>query len=130
MLVLTIRTDKPEAEIRLFEDQSQLTELVWQAHRELGTTIHRQIQALLASCNKQLSDVDGIVAYEGPGSFTGLRIGLSVANALADGLSKPIVAAGTEDWQQQGIERLLAGQTDTIALPKYGAPVTITVQKK
>ena len=130
MLVLTVRTDKPEAEIRLFQDQTQLGELVWHAHRELGTTIHKQISALLANSNKQLTAIEGIVVYEGPGSFTGLRIGLSVANALADGLKLPIIAAGNDDWQQQGIERLLAGQTDTIALPKYGAPVTITVQKK
>jgi tRNA threonylcarbamoyladenosine biosynthesis protein TsaB len=129
MLILSIRTDKPEAELRLFGDQSQLAEIVWQAHRELGTTIHVKIKELLDSQQKQLSDIEGIVAFQGPGSFTGLRIGLSVANALSDGLGVPIVAARGDAWQPDGISRLQKGERDPLAMPEYGAPVHITQQK-
>jgi tRNA threonylcarbamoyladenosine biosynthesis protein TsaB len=129
MIILTMRTDKPEAELRLFDGQTQLTEIVWQAHRELAETIHLKIKELIESQHKQLGDIEGIVAFQGPGSFTGLRIGLSVANALSDGLNVPIVGSKGEDWQQTGIERLQKGERDPVAMPEYGAPVHITQQK-
>ncbi len=130
MLILTIRTDKPDAELRLFDDQNQLAEIVWQAHRQLAETLHLKIKDLLARQQKTLADLEGIVAYQGPGSFTGLRIGLSVANALADALQLPIVAGISEDWQVVGIAKLLAGDQDGLVMPEYGAPVRITEQKK
>lgn len=130
MLILAIRTDKPEAEIRLFDGQTQVAETVWHAHRELAETIHLKIKELLDSSQKSLQDIAGIVAFQGPGSFTGLRIGLSVANALSDGLSVPIIAAQGDDWQQVSIVRLQKGERDQVAMPEYGAPVHITPQKR
>jgi tRNA threonylcarbamoyladenosine biosynthesis protein TsaB len=130
VIILTIRTDKPEAELRLFEGQTQLAEIVWQAHRELAETIHLKIKELLDSQQKQLQEIEGVVVFQGPGSFTGLRIGLSVANALADSLSVPIVGTQTDGWQNLGIIRLQNHENDTTVLPEYGAPVNITAQKK
>lgn len=123
MLILTIRTDKPEAELGLFEDGRQLAYETWQAHRQLAETIHVKIKALLEleSQKYKLADVQGLVVYKGPGSFTGLRIGISVANALADGLSLPIVGETGETWHTKGIERIAAGSNDTVVQPEYGA---------
>jgi tRNA threonylcarbamoyladenosine biosynthesis protein TsaB len=130
MIILTIRTDKPEAEIGLYEGQQKLEYEVWHAHRELSVTIHRKIESLLAAQGKRLADLTGIVGFAGPGSFTGLRIGLTVANTLAYSLQLPIVGAQGETWIETGIARLLAGDQDVIALPEYGSPVHITQQKK
>lgn len=130
MIILTVRTDNPEAEIGLFDDQNQLAYKKWHAHRELSNTIHAKIKELLVSRQKDFDDIGGIVCFEGPGSFTGLRIGLTVADALARGLDIPIVATQGKIWLEQGIARLLAGQNDHIVLPHYGAPVHITQQKK
>ncbi len=129
MIVLTLRTDKPEAEIGLYQDGVQLKYEIWQAHRMLAETLHQQIATLLQSLGKSWDDIEAIIIYKGPGSFTGLRIGLSVANALAYSLQVPIVAT-SDDWIEQGLSRLRAGETDKIALPEYGAPVHITQQKK
>jgi tRNA threonylcarbamoyladenosine biosynthesis protein TsaB len=129
MLVLTIRTDKPEAEVGLYDGQKQLAYEVWHAHRELSVTIHQKIEGLLAGQGKRLEDLEGIVGFAGPGSFTGLRIGLTVANALAYGLQIPVVAQ-KDNWIEPGIVRLEAGKRDKIALPEYGAPAHITQQKK
>jgi tRNA threonylcarbamoyladenosine biosynthesis protein TsaB len=131
MLILTIRTDQPDAEIGLFADDTQLAYETWYAHRQLSVSLHQKIVDLLAAQGKVLQDLEGIVGYAGPGSFTGLRIGLTVANGLAYGLDLPIVAiAGPDQWIQKGITKLRAGQRDPLALPEYGAPVHITVQKK
>jgi tRNA threonylcarbamoyladenosine biosynthesis protein TsaB len=129
MIILAVRTDKPEAELVLFDGQTKLEEIIWQAHRELAETIHIKIRELLETQSKSLKDLEGIITYQGPGSFTGLRIGLSVANALADSLAIPIVGAMGNAWQAESIKRLLAGESDPVVMPEYGAPVHITTPK-
>ena len=130
MIILTIRTDKPEAEIGLYDDQTQLAYETWSAHRQLAETIHQKINALLAGQQQTLQALHGIVCYQGPGSFTGLRIGLTVGNALAYSLGVPIVAAQDPAWLEAGIRRLVRGKVDEIALPYYGAEAHITPPKK
>lgn len=130
MLILTIRTDKPESEIGLFEDYNKIGYETWLAHRQLAETIHQKIENLLATNNRKLSDLEGLVCFKGPGSFTGLRIGLSVGNALSYGLKIPVVSTASDEWQNIGINKLLAGDNDLLALPEYGAPVFTTKPKK
>ena len=130
MIVLTIRTDKPEAELGVYEDQNQLTYETWEAHRTLSDTLHSKIEEILNKSSKSLKDVQGIAIYKGPGSFTGLRIGMSVANALAYAQSIPVVAKAGDDWIKDSIGDLLAGKNDKIALPEYGAPAKTTTPRK
>lgn len=130
MLILTIRTDRPEAEIGLFDDDVALKYTKWQAHRELSITIHKKILKVLKSQKKDWKDLEGIVCYKGPGSFTGLRIGLTVGNTLASGLEIPIVSTTGKDWTEKGIEKVSKGKNEKVALPKYGAPVHITKPRK
>ena len=85
---------------------------------------------MLDEQGKTLEDLTGIVAYQGPGSFTGLRIGLSVANALAYGLSIPIVGATGDDWLKTSRQALQTRPETKPITPEYGAPVHITQQKK
>ncbi len=130
MLILTIRTDKPESEIGLYDDETQIAYVTWQAHRELAETIHHKLKALLQQNSKSLDDLEAVVCYEGPGSFTGLRIGISVANALAYSLGIPAVATSGDNWIKQAIDRLLKGDTDAVLLPEYGGEIHITKPKK
>lgn len=129
MLILTLRTDKTKAEIGLYENEKQLAYGSWEAHRQLAETIHKKIEKLLQSKQKKLSDIQGIIVYKGPGSFTGLRIGISVANTISYSLSIPIIAE-TDAWIEFGIKKILEGKSDKVALPDYGSPVHITKQKK
>ena len=52
MMILTIRTDNPQAEIGLYADGKKVSYQTWQAHRELSSTIHAKIRKLLESCGK------------------------------------------------------------------------------
>jgi tRNA threonylcarbamoyladenosine biosynthesis protein TsaB len=130
VIILTIRTDKPEAEVGLYNDKEQLAYETWQAHRQLAETIHHKIEALLRSQAMSWPDIAGIVCFQGPGSFTGLRIGIAVANTLAYSYGIPIVAVQDPEWLEQGINEVLQGKTDKIAMPCYGADAHITQQKK
>jgi tRNA threonylcarbamoyladenosine biosynthesis protein TsaB len=129
MLILTIRTDKPEAEIGLFQQADTLVYSTWQAHRQLAETIHAKIRELLESQGRQLADVGGIIVFKGPGSFTGLRIGLSVANALAYSLRVPIVSATGNKWLEIGRQRLDQAADEQLALPEYGSLPHVTAPK-
>jgi tRNA threonylcarbamoyladenosine biosynthesis protein TsaB len=130
VIILTIRTDKPEAEIGLYDDDTQLAYEVWHAHRQLAETIHQKIEALLQGQDKTLTDIQGIVTFQGPGSFTGLRIGLTVANALKYSYDLPIVSQQDPSWIETGVARLKKGESDELAMPYYGADAHITPQKK
>ena len=128
--ILAIRTDKPEAELYIYDGEEKLAEIKWKAHRQLAETIHRQIEKILNKSSISLSGINGIVVFKGPGSFTGLRIGHSVANALAYAQNTPIVTRDGEDWFKQGIEDLLAGKNDKIVTPEYGAPAKTTSPRR
>lgn len=130
MIILTLRTDKPEAEIGLFKDGTELVYKKWTAHRQLAETLHSQIAKILQSVGVDWGDIKGVVVFKGPGSFTGLRIGLSVANALAYSYGLPIVGTQGKDWLKDGLAKLQKGQNDQMVLPKYGSPVYTTPPKK
>lgn len=102
MLIFTLRTDNPEAEIGLYDDATQLAYETWTAHRQLAETIHARVKTMLDGQDKDWHDIKSIVVFQGPGSFTGLRIGLTVANALAQGLNVPIVATQNPRWIETG----------------------------
>lgn len=130
MLIITIRTDKPEAELGLYQDDKQVAYSTWEAHRKLAETIHLKIRQLLESEGVDLQGLDGIVIYKGPGSFTGLRIGFSVANALSSSLEIPIVSASDPRWIERGIFSLMEGNNEIISMPEYGAEPRTTQAKK
>lgn len=130
MLTITLRTDKPEAEIGLFDGDDKLAYETWHAHRTLAETIHTKLRDMLESQAKTWHDIEGIVVFQGPGSFTGLRIGITVANTLAYALQLPIVGTMGDDWVAEGKAALQNGRNDGQVMPEYGSDAHITPQKK
>jgi tRNA threonylcarbamoyladenosine biosynthesis protein TsaB len=130
-MILTIRTDKPDAEISLYvAEGDQLATHTWYAHRSLADTLLGEIRDLLATQQKTFADLTGVIVFRGPGSFTGLRIGISVANALAYGQEIPIVGALGNEWVASGLRLLKNQASDKIVTPEYGAEAHITLPKK
>ena len=98
----------------------------WVADRALA-------RGLLAFIQEKVGDVkniSGIGIMRGPGSFTGLRIGMAVANTLADGLGVPIVGETGDSWRESALGRLSSGEDDQVILPFYGGDAHITKPKK
>ena len=133
MVVLAIKTDQPKACIalhRIEPKQDCLDEITWQAHRELSATLLSKVEELLKRNNFVWSDISGVIVYKGPGSFTGLRIGVSVANAIAYSLNVSVVATSSISWQKKGLTMLKQGKGTKIVEPEYGAPAYTTKPRK
>ncbi len=131
--ILAIRTDSPTAEIGLLLDypSHQIAHYTWEANRLLAETIHDKITEMLGKNNVEWSQIIGLIAYQGPGSFTGLRIGISVANALAYSLKIPIVGVQkNHNWLIEGCELLGENKNHYPLVPSYGAPAFVTQPRK
>lgn len=102
----------------------------WEAGRELSKHLHKFIYESLQSLNKDWQDIDSIVAFKGPGSYTALRIGLTVVNTLANGLNIPIVGTEGKNWRKTGDDMLKNGENHQIVLPIYYQDAVITKPKK
>lgn len=108
----------------------QRTSYQWEAHRTLARELLGKLDGWLQEQGSDIQSLSGLGVMKGPGSFTGLRIGLAVANTLADGLHIPIVGMTGDDWQERALARLQNGENDQIVLPEYGSEAHITKPRK
>lgn len=129
-MILGIKTDQPQAELFLHDAKRVKDELTWTAGRELSDTLLIKISDLLDNNSLTLRDISSVVVFKGPGSFTGLRIGITVANTLAYSLNIPIVGSKGSDWLNNAIDQIKSNQDFKSISPIYGSPVNITKQKK
>ncbi len=68
------------------------------------------IQDVMLSAGKEMNDLDAIAVSMGPGSYTGLRIGVSTAKGLCYGLDIPLIAINTLEAMTGGYQMIDAGQ--------------------
>lgn len=74
------------------------------------------IREVLASAGADLSEIDAIAVGQGPGSFTGVRIAVSVAHGLGFGLEKPVYPISTlAAMAFQAREGLAEGESKTVS---------------
>lgn len=130
MYILCLRTDKPEAELYLYNKTEFIDKLIWEAHRMLAETLHAKIELLLGNQDIKIEGIKGMVFYKGPGSFTGLRIGASVCGALAYSVDCPVSSTNGDEWIKRGVDAILGGEKSVLPIIEYGQPVHITQQKK
>lgn len=129
MLIL-LDTSTPECRLRLVGYDGSAVDSRWQAGRTLAHGLLQYLHDELGKQQKEFTDVSGIGVYKGPGSFTGLRIGIAVMNTLADALTVPIVGVSGDTWQHDALYRLEVGENDMLVLPEYGAEAHITTPRK
>lgn len=128
-MILLVDTSSPIVHITI-NDSDRRYENHWEAGRELAKGLLGWLEQCMSEHDYEWRHIKGIGVYKGPGSFTGLRIGMSVLNTVADELKVPIVAESGGAWQTVAFERLTAGQTDGIALPVYDRAANITKPRK
>src|SRR5437588_7328269 len=94
MLILAIDTSGKQGSVALARGDAKKFELIECVPVEGGTfsaQLVPQIAKLLARHNLKKEQIAGFAAASGPGSFTGLRVGLAAIKGLAEVLHKPIV---------------------------------------
>jgi tRNA threonylcarbamoyladenosine biosynthesis protein TsaB len=96
MLILSVDTSGKNGSIALargeFDGGCEVFDVVPLEGGTFSAQLIPQIAALLAKHEFTKTDIDGFVVASGPGSFTGLRVGLAGVKALAEILKKPIAA--------------------------------------
>lgn len=128
-MILFLNTSTPICQLGMAESNWRY-DTSWEAGRGLAVGILEFLENELAGQGKTWADVTGLVVYQGPGSFTGLRIGITVFNTLAYTNKWPIVGTAGDDWQNLGLKRLELGENDEIVLPEYGGEANITKPRK
>lgn len=95
MKILAIDTSASSGSIALLEDDRLIAELTTCIQKTHAERLLPSIKNLLDACREKIEDMDGFALTTGPGSFTGLRIGLSTIKGLAWSLNKPVAAVST-----------------------------------
>lgn len=127
-MILLIDTSNSVCKMSLISDDKY--DIEWEAGRTLARDLLKFIDNNLKERNFNFSDISAIGVFEGPGSFTGLRIGITVMNTLAEAISIPIVGSRGADWQAEALRQIKAGKNQKIVLPFYGSEAKITISKK
>jgi tRNA threonylcarbamoyladenosine biosynthesis protein TsaB len=106
-LLLALDTSTSTASVALFDGQRVLSETTWLAGREHSTRVLVEVQDALLRVGLTPQDLTGLVVARGPGSFTGVRVALSVAKGISAGLAIPL-------WEVSSLDVVAhaAGQVD------------------
>jgi tRNA threonylcarbamoyladenosine biosynthesis protein TsaB len=94
-LILNIDTAVGKASICLSGDGDPLGLVVQDKPKEQAAWLHTSIVTLLSKNNLTPGDLNAIAVSIGPGSYTGLRVGLAAAKGLCYALQIPLIAIGT-----------------------------------
>ena len=95
MLILTFETSAKAASTALLEDGRLLAESYQNTGLTHSQTIMVMAEDLLKQCGKRVPDVTAVAVASGPGSFTGIRIGVAAAKGFAWGAELPCVGVST-----------------------------------
>lgn len=97
MKVLAVDTSSIVASVAVLDDNKLIGEYTVNHKRTHSETLLPMIKELLNACELKTKDIDIFAASIGPGSFTGLRIGVATIKALAHSVDKPVVGIPTID---------------------------------
>lgn len=129
-MIIALNTSTPLCEMLLFDTDKKVAEKTWQAGRQLAKKLPGELEDFLKENNVNWSDVAGVVVFQGPGSFTGLRIGITATNTIAYAQSIPIVGTKGSNWLKDGLLGIKSGGNEKIVLPYYGSGAHITQPRK
>ncbi|MEJ7626394.1 MAG: tRNA (adenosine(37)-N6)-threonylcarbamoyltransferase complex dimerization subunit type 1 TsaB [Ferruginibacter sp.] len=94
-LILNIDTSTDFATITLAEDGKVLKSISNTIQKDHAAFLHPAVNEVLQSGERKISDLDAIAVTAGPGSYTGIRVGLAAAKGLSLALNIPLITINT-----------------------------------
>jgi tRNA threonylcarbamoyladenosine biosynthesis protein TsaB len=94
-LILSIETATEVCSVALSRDGIPIALKEARGSNEHSAQLTLFIEEVMQECGKLLKDLDAVAVSMGPGSYTGLRIGVSVAKGLCYSLEKPLISVST-----------------------------------
>ncbi len=120
--ILALETTTEFGSLALIEGGEVAAEVLLHARDGFGQVLFGHIEGLLQRNGWTLEQIDCFAAAAGPGSFTGVRVGLAAAKGLAEALSKPVVAVSNlQALASYGVGPLRAAVLDARRGQIYGA---------
>jgi tRNA threonylcarbamoyladenosine biosynthesis protein TsaB len=102
-LLLNIDTSTEHASVCISNDAAVLAMEQNNEQKNHATFIQPAIKKILSLSNYRLSAIDAVAVSAGPGSYTGIRVGLATAKGLCYALSKPLILVNTLEIMAQAI---------------------------
>ena len=124
MKILALESSAKAASVCLWEEGKVLAESYQNTGLTHSRTLLPMCQSMLANCGIELEEVDVIAAASGPGSFTGLRIGLATAKGLAWPGEKPCCGVSTLEamaWNLAHVDGVICCAMDARRNQVYNA---------
>jgi len=119
--LLNIDTSTSKAFISLSENELPIDTIYNYNQKEHASFIHTAIEELLFKNNIKLQQLDAIVVSAGPGSYTGLRVGLSSAKGLSYALNIPLIAINTLEMMANDLINQNSGSDTSLYCPMIDA---------
>ncbi|KUO50024.1 MAG: hypothetical protein APF76_06045 [Desulfitibacter sp. BRH_c19] len=110
MIVLGIDSSTQVNTVALIDHGRLLTETIMNTRKNHSQRLMPTIDMILKEVGINITDIDGVAVSSGPGSFTGLRIGMTTAKAIAWSLNKPLVGIPSLDgiaYNAQGVSGII-----------------------
>ena len=124
-LILNIETTTTNCSVSLsYEGEILVLKEDNNANYSHAEWLHVFIEDIIASSNYQLKDIDAVAVSKGPGSYTGLRIGVSAAKGLCFALDKPLISISTLEalaHQVSATEGVIIPMLDARRMEVYSA---------
>ncbi|WP_160678553.1 tRNA (adenosine(37)-N6)-threonylcarbamoyltransferase complex dimerization subunit type 1 TsaB [Clostridium sp. C8-1-8] len=97
MIVLSVDSSSNSATVALVANKSVIGEINITDKKQHSEVLMTMIDSALKLCGLTINQIDGYVVSKGPGSFTGLRIGMATIKGLSLGSNKPTVSVSNLD---------------------------------
>lgn len=102
-LLLNIDTATEHASVCISRDETVLGLVESTEQKNHASFVQPAIQQLVAQAGIELRDVDAVSVTAGPGSYTGLRVGLASAKGICYALARPLILVGTLEVMAQAV---------------------------
>jgi tRNA threonylcarbamoyladenosine biosynthesis protein TsaB len=104
-LILNIDTAVETASVCLSNDAEMINLSVNDSQKDHAAWLHPSIRKLIQETGRTVNDLQAVAISIGPGSYTGLRIGLSAAKGLCYALNIPLIAVGTLEMMAYAVKK-------------------------